>query len=88
GNYDAAPRAAIDCRVQACAPAQAASFDRARFMRMLEATLPNAHASVRCNASAPGAFDSTCRLQIDWSQHAQASTAGTAPQTLVWMFQP
>jgi len=88
GRYEESSSAGFDCRTQACAPVQAARYDRARFTAMLGASLPQAHANVQCNAAVPTS-DGMCRLQIDWSQHAQMSGAESGTlQTLVWLFVP
>ena len=87
GSYEQSSLAGFDCRAQPCAAAQAARYDRARFMAMLGASLPQARANVHCDATAPSS-DGMCRLQIDWSQHAQTGSEIATLQSLVWLFVP
>ena len=72
GSFDAADAAAADCAKQACTPTQRASYDRARFSRVIATTLPNAIAHLKCEAGGAAA-ETTCRLQVDWSPQALAS---------------
>ena len=87
GRFDAADAAAADCAKQACTPAQRASYDRARFSRVIATTLPNGIAQLKCEAGG-AAGETTCRLQIDWSPQALASSDKQASQSQVWIFEP
>lgn len=83
GALDATTATAIDCGKQGCAAPQRAAHDRARFVQALAAVLPNAKASLRCDASA------VCRLEMDGSQRALVSTdKASGAQALVWVFAP
>lgn len=88
GDYEDTAAGGFDCRAQACAPGQAALYDRARFMAMLGAALPQAQASVHCDAVVVPPPGGTCRLQIGWSQHVRMGAESAARQTLVWLFEP
>ena len=95
GRYDGVQRgtaaAAIDCRRQACNASARADYDLARFRSALDAALPDARASLICDASAgavASGYDGICRIDIDWSERSLAKGGEATPQTLAWVFDP
>lgn len=97
GQYDGAyanvPAAGKDCRKNSCSPRQRADYDRLRFDHALNANISNAKATLQCVAKneprvRTDAYDGTCRLEVNWSQHALMQSSENGSQSLVWIFQP
>lgn len=96
GKYESVLTEAIDtspdCRHGPCDVAARARFDLAMFSRNLAENAPNASSSVKCvvqpGASAAVRLDSTCRIEVNWSDRALTENDTVKQQSQVWTFQP
>jgi type IV pilus assembly protein PilV len=85
-----------------CTPAQVAARDQYEWSQLLNALLPDAHATISCSGGAGLGYDPTpqmgmrppyggnCAMTISWTERKLVTTSdsGTPTQSFAWEFQP